>query len=154
MKPGPQPYTPPPDLHPLHEPRLASRIAVAPSSCWIWAGATTRHGYGVFYNDGKTTSVHRYTFQRLRGAIPPDLQIDHLCRTPRCVNPAHMELVTSRENTLRGITPAAQNAKKTTCPKCGGAYMQVGKKAQRRCVPCFNANRRAYYAPTGWPRYE
>ena len=29
-------------------------------------------------------------------------ELDHLCRTPACVNPEHLESVTHRENTARG----------------------------------------------------
>jgi DNA-binding XRE family transcriptional regulator len=34
--------------------------------------------------------------------IPEGLQLDHLCRVRCCVNPAHLEPVTNRENSHRG----------------------------------------------------
>jgi hypothetical protein len=37
------------------------------------------------------------------GPIPPNREIDHLCRVRSCVNPAHLEVVTNRENCRRGI---------------------------------------------------
>jgi hypothetical protein len=43
------------------------------------------------------------------------LKLDHLCRNPACVRPDHLEAVTARENTLRGIGPTAVNALKTHC---------------------------------------
>ena len=36
------------------------------------------------------------------GSIGDGLVIDHLCRNPRCVNPDHLEPVTTAVNTLRG----------------------------------------------------
>jgi hypothetical protein len=35
------------------------------------------------------------------GPIPEGLHLDHLCRNPPCVNPAHLEPVTCAENLRR-----------------------------------------------------
>jgi hypothetical protein len=43
--------------------------------------------------------------------------LDLLCRNRRCVNPAHLEPVTTRQNLLRGETFQAANAAKTECPQ-------------------------------------
>ena len=55
------------------------------------------------------------TDEALVGPIPKDLCIDHLCRVRNCVNPAHLEPVTVRENILRGNGPTAVNARKQLC---------------------------------------
>lgn len=88
--------------------------------CWLWTAAVSREGYGVFGAErvgGRNRFVHshRYAYELLVGPIPDGLHLDHLCRVPRCVNPAHLEPVTPRENTLRGIGPSAKNAVKTHC---------------------------------------
>jgi len=49
------------------------------------------------------------------GPIPDGKQLDHLCRNHACVNPSHLEVVSGRENVVRGIGPTAKNAKKTHC---------------------------------------
>lgn len=87
--------------------------------CWLWLGATDPRGYGMLRVDGKVRRAHRWSYEHHVGPIPEGLQIDHLCRVPACVNPAHLEPVTSRENTVvRGVTaPAAVNARKTHCPQ-------------------------------------
>jgi hypothetical protein len=71
------------------------------SSCWLWTGATTKD-YGVFWDSVRLVYAHRWSFEAAGGVIPDGLVIDHLCRTPRCVNPAHLEPVTRAENTERG----------------------------------------------------
>lgn len=46
----------------------------------------------------------------LRGPIPDGLQLDHLCRNPSCVNPAHLEIVTGAENIRRGKAKLSDEA--------------------------------------------
>ena len=54
--------------------------------------------------------AHRWSYQHHIGPVPEGLVLDHLCRVRHCVNPDHLEPVTSRENTLRGEGFAAVNA--------------------------------------------
>ncbi len=72
--------------------------------CWDWQGLRVR-GYGVMHctvNSRKTTiRAHRYAYELIVGPIPEGLTIDHLCRNPACVNPAHLEPVTIAENLRR-----------------------------------------------------
>jgi hypothetical protein len=85
--------------------RLLARVCVDAAGCWIWTGAANmKGGYGVIWvGAGRApTYTHRIVWEHYNGPIQPAMQIDHLCRTPRCVNPDHLELVTSRENTMRG----------------------------------------------------
>jgi hypothetical protein len=81
---------------------LADRITVSESGCWLWTGEMNRNGYGRVRSDGKRVMAHRRAWELLRGPIPTGLVLDHLCRNRHCCNPAHLEPVTVRENTLRG----------------------------------------------------
>lgn len=107
--------------------------------CWAWKGAQISKGYGVFSNGSGSTLAHRFSYTELRGPIPDELVIDHLCRNPNCVNPWHMEIVTFAENVRRGRA-GAKNREKTHC-KHGHeftaentyTYVQSGK---RRCKTC------------------
>lgn len=69
--------------------------------CWLWCG-TMFGGYGQYSHEGKTRKAHRRSYEALVGPIPEGLALDHLCRNPSCVNPAHLEPVTWRENVYRG----------------------------------------------------
>ena len=97
-----------------------ARCTTDSNDCWLWPGSQT-NGYatiGVIVNGKSTTRrLHRLVYESMRGPIPKGLQIDHLCRVRNCVNPAHMEPVPPRVNTLRGVGPAAVNAVKTHCPR-------------------------------------
>lgn len=73
--------------------------------CWSWYGKVTAGGYATAYIDGYARRLHRYTWEVLRGEIPDRLEIDHLCRNRRCVNPDHLEPVTGVVNRERARNP-------------------------------------------------
>lgn len=113
-------------------------------SCWVWTACRNRDGYGRFHLAGRNVRAHRVAYELLKGPIPAGLTIDHLCRVHDCVNPAHLEPVTNRENNLRGNTVAATNAAKTHCPE-GHALVEGNldlyqlRLGQRSCRTCHNA---------------
>lgn len=82
-----------------------------PGGCWLWTGAHIPSGYGNF----DRAAAHRTGYEMLVGPVAADMHVDHLCRNPGCVNPAHLEPVTCQVNTLRGVGPSARNAAKTEC---------------------------------------
>jgi hypothetical protein len=120
--------------------RLVARVRLDPqSSCWAWSGHIDRFGYGKVGFRGGHWLAHRAVYTAVIGDIPDGLTLDHTCRNRSCVNPAHLEPVTRRENTLRGIGPAAQNARKTHCPH-GHSYdeknTRLGPDKKRYCRSC------------------
>lgn len=87
-----------------------------PNDCWEWPGTVATNGYGLVRDSNrKLRRVHRVSYERLVGAIPAGLVIDHLCRNKKCFNPRHLEAVTVRINTVRGVGFSAWNARKTRC---------------------------------------
>lgn len=89
----------------------------APGACWLWTAKVNTYGYGMFWLKymGCNVGAHRVSYALAGKTIPRRWHIDHLCRVTACVNPAHLEAVPSRVNTLRGIGPSAVNAKKQWC---------------------------------------
>lgn len=69
------------------------------TGCWIWQRYKDKNGYGK-----KTPykRAHQFYWEQVNGPVPSGLELDHLCKNPSCVNPTHLEPVTSLENTLRG----------------------------------------------------
>ena len=83
--------------------RFDSKLFVEPNTgCHLWVGGLTSKSYGVFSAEpNKVMPAHRYAYRRAKGLIPVGLEIDHLCSTPPCVNPDHLEAVTHTENLRR-----------------------------------------------------
>lgn len=88
----PDPFVDDPDLR-----RLIDRRN--PEGHWLWLGDIDRDGYGVVYRDGYNWRAHRWLWALVHGLT--DLPLDHLCRTRNCVNPEHLEPVTTAENNAR-----------------------------------------------------
>jgi hypothetical protein len=78
------------------------RYCVEPNGCWTWLGADDGHGYGAVRIAGATQKAHRVVYQEQVGPIPDGLDLDHICRNRKCVNPAHCEPVTRAVNLRRG----------------------------------------------------
>jgi hypothetical protein len=122
---------------PILKERLLNKIVAGGNCCWIWTGGLYPNGYGQMKcAKGKVTSAHRVSYLLFKGSIPEDLQIDHLCRNRRCVNPKHLEVVDCRTNLLRGNTIIAANVAKTHCPH-GHQYAEKrNSSGWRWCMEC------------------
>ena len=84
--------------------------------CWVWNGARIGSGYGTIKVDAKPMLAHRIAYELVRGqTIPHGMELDHLCRNRACVNPDHLEVVTHKQNLLRGLGVGSMNAAKTKC---------------------------------------
>jgi hypothetical protein len=114
--------------------------------CWSWTGSINRGGYGTFkrFLDAKYVGVlaHRFSFEVHHGrTIVRGMELDHLCRNRRCINPDHLEEVTRRENILRGEGPTAVNARKVQCKRgheFAGDNLLYTPQGGRRCRTCEN----------------
>src|SRR2546422_11469640 len=74
------------------------------SGCWLWIGQrNSLSGYGVLYIRGHLRLAHRLAYELFVGRIPKGLTLDHLCRTPACIKPAHVQPVTHAQNGRRGF---------------------------------------------------
>lgn len=85
-----------------------------PNACWDWRGYV-HSGYGQFRDGVAMRLAHRWSYEHYVGPIPKGLTLDHLCRNRGCVNPAHLEPVTNRENVMRGTGSSSRFARRDRC---------------------------------------
>jgi hypothetical protein len=113
--------------------------------CWPWSGGTST-GYGRLWVPGVGhVPAHRISYEALRGPIPAGLVIDHLCRNRACINPAHLEPVTLKENILRGEGMAARRARQTHCKRghpLSGANLYRYRDGRRDCRACWSIRKK------------
>jgi hypothetical protein len=109
----------PRDQHATTADHFWSKVEKLPDSpgCWLWNGSINDKGYGVFSRGARKSvtrnmKAHRVAWELTRGPIPPGETLDHLCRLRCCVNPNHIQLVTSRENTKRMLVARAHDARR------------------------------------------
>ncbi|WP_372495649.1 HNH endonuclease signature motif containing protein [Saccharopolyspora soli] len=117
--------------------RFASKYTVDDNGCWLWTGRIDKDGYDKFRTPQAWRFAHRVGYAMHVGSIPTGLHLDHLCRVRNCVNPAHLETVTPRENTLRG-----EPANRTHCPRGHEYTPQNTSGTGRTCVTCNRARNR------------
>lgn len=136
-----------------HRERFAMGYRILEDGCWRWMRTLGHNGYGQFGMNRRHVYAHRAAYMLFIGPIPAGMQVDHICHTidlsckagdeclhRRCVNPDHLELVTPRENQLRGHgTFAAINSVKTHCPaghpydEKNTHYNYDGSRTCRKC---------------------
>lgn len=138
--------------------RFERKVSVQGNGCWHLATCVRKDGYSDFTVGGKHQLGHRVSYEHHVGPIPANRQLDHLCHTAdlecsggfdclhrRCVNPAHLEPVTHRENAIRGRSPSAINAAKESC-SAGHEFSPentyVDPTGQRCCRTCRAARGR------------
>lgn len=119
--------------------RFVAKVDFA-DGCWEWKGFRNASGYGKFRDDGFSHQAHRWMLRAVGRPAPAFMETDHLCRNRGCVNPFHLDIVTRKENVLRGESPAAKHARKTHCPR-GHEYNETNThrnaKNERRCRQCW-----------------
>jgi hypothetical protein len=122
--------------------RFLEKIAPTDSGCIEWIASLNNNGYGTFAVGGnRSTVAHRWAYEHFVGPVPDGLDLDHLCRNRRCVNPDHLEPVTTSTNLLRAVGMGQANAAKTHCPAGhpydgDNLYIPPSRANNRMCRAC------------------
>lgn len=82
-------------------PRIMAKVEIVEGGCWLWHGLVASNGLTPrfrFSKDGKRLefSVRRVLYEHYIGEPPKNIHVS--CGNPRCVNPAHVEIVVAKTN--------------------------------------------------------
>lgn len=134
------------------------------TGCWLWKGRLNPGGYGVYatgYDAGFSQLAHRYFYETRVGPIPEGYEVDHLCRTEPCVNPAHLAAVSPATNSQRRQSTKLTWRKVREIRRfyAGGGWSQhalAEKFEVSRASVCFAVMNKSWhdpdYTPPKWGR--
>lgn len=110
--------------------------------CWLWTGCLSAKGYARTSVNRKHLPAYRVAYVLLVGPVPQGLELDHLCRNRRCVNPSHLEPVTHRVNVGRAIHDRHFACGHPETPE--NSYRRPDEYGGRTCRICKRSRNRKY----------
>lgn len=139
------------DGHPpkkLDKEYILSNIKISLNGCWEWQRKINKiTGYGQLSFKKQHFLAHRISYKIFKEEIPIGLVINHLCKNRKCVNPEHLEIVTLRENILKGNGFAAVNTQKEVCLRghlLSGINLYITPDGRRQCKICMKIRGKIY----------
>lgn len=115
--------------------RLFGRVAKTAAGCWEFQGSRTAKGHGqIALGNGsrRLIGAHRAAWIVTYGEIPTGLVVRHKCDNPPCINPAHLELGTPRQNVQDAIDRGQLLATRARGMRHGNARLTDAQIAEIR----------------------
>lgn len=141
------------DMPIIKNPELVLSKIIATETCWNWAAAINKNGYGVICiktDKKRTYKAHRIVMSIFGIEMIENTVIDHMCMNRKCVNPDHLRQVSLRVNNIENSgSMAAKWIARDRCNKGheyteDNTFFRPGKKA-RNCKKCNRENATRYY---------
>jgi len=121
-----------------HKPDQSKPYYAGLDACWLWSGNLAPDGYGKTKVGNECLSAHRLSWIIHNGDIPTGKMVMHLCDNRACVNPAHLKLGTTQENTADSVPKGRRNpaiGKQLPQSKLNETSVLAIRDAARRGIP-------------------
>lgn len=121
-----------------YKPDQSKEYYAGMDECWIWSGCLAPDGYGKTKVGKKFTSAHRLSWVIHNGQIPDNKFVMHKCDNRACVNPSHLMLGTTQDNTSDCIRKKRRNpafGENLPQSKLNEASVRAIRDAARRGIP-------------------
>jgi hypothetical protein len=127
--------------------RFQAKVRIDPTmGCWLWTAAKDGQGYGNFKVwTHRSVLAHRWFYQEMRGTLPDDLVLHHLCGVRACVNPDHLVPLTVAGHARfdrRVMSPTCQKGH----PRTPATVYRSPTTRKRECRVCNREAVRRYKA--------
>lgn len=104
--------------------RLMESCQITISGCWEWKKSLASSGYGQIRWNGINTRANRASYIAFKGEIPTGMVVRHTCDNKLCINPDHLLIGTSQQNSTDMVERGRQ-AKGTKNGRCKLSEEQV-----------------------------
>lgn len=136
--------------------RFENFYEIDEAGCWIWGGVLDKDGYGDWFsmvyilgkdhNKGRA-KAHVAAWILFVGEVPEGLCVCHKCDVRSCVNPEHLWVGTSQENTKDRSKKGRSREQQATHCRRGHPFDEVNTyivpgKGGRRCRQCVSDRQR------------
>ena len=134
---------------PLYITRMMEKV-LSVGDHWLFFGAWSG-GYGMIRHSHKKRSylAHRASNEYFRAALSDSEVLDHMCRIRCCINPDHLDVVTSEINTMRrgGLSDEFRCVRgHTKAPENIATYIRSNGSERAVCKPCRSEYGKEYRA--------
>lgn len=86
-----------------HNNRRVGYVVAPVTGCHVWQGQPSQK-YPSIKVGGRQLKTHIYFWEQAHGPVPRGMVLHHVCENTRCMNVAHLEVVTAASNTHVGAS--------------------------------------------------
>lgn len=120
------------------EERFWVKVDLLSGDCWLWTAGCTSNGTGSFKANGRCVSSPRHAWELTVGPVPAQHRLIYCKTTKRCVNPAHMRLISLADwsDYIKQHVPRQDTCQRGHKMTPDNIFARTNDPKQRECRTC------------------